>query len=187
MEKRVEQLIAKHGTGTDVALKQQLAKMAERDQAVRTEKYFSANVSKELVEEQQQVDRELTAQLKGIVSRHGWPTIKLVGLSSSENAAMILTHSADHDFQRAMLPQLQRLAETGQILGSAIATLTDKILISERKPQRFGTQFDWSTGVAEMLPVEDPANLEKRRDQYLLPPIAEYKKLLGEMYGVKVK
>jgi hypothetical protein len=37
-----------------------------------------------------------------------------------------------------------------------------------------------------MLPVEDPEHLEQRRAQYLLPPMAEYKKMLADLYHVKI-
>ena len=127
-----------------------------------------------------------TADLKRIVSKNGWPTIALVGLPASENANLILTHSQDHNFQRKLIPKLQQLAEDGKILGSSVAGIVDKVLVSEGKPQRFGTQFKWASGLLEMLPVEDPENLEKRRAQYLLPPMTEYKKMLADLYHVKI-
>jgi hypothetical protein len=187
MEARVEELIAKHGNGTDEELKQRLVAMAKRDQSVRKPEYVSDTAPAGLVEEQERVDAELTTELKAIVARKGWPTIRLVGLPASEHAALILMHSRDHDFQRSMLPQLRQLAESGEILGSSVATIVDKILISEGKRQRFGTQFKWANGVAEMLPVDDTEHLEERRAKYLLPPLAEYKKMLADFYKLKVK
>jgi hypothetical protein len=86
-----------------------------------------------------------------------------------------------------MLPKLQELADKGEILGSDdIATIVDKILVSEDKPQRFGTQFKWANGIGEMLPVEDKQDLDERREKYMLPPMAEYKKLLADMYKLKI-
>jgi hypothetical protein len=187
MEFRVERLVQKHGNGTDQALRDRLAKMAKRDQAVRKPEYVTDKASPELVREQERVDAELTAELKDIVQRKGWPTIKLVGMQASEHAALILSHSRDHDFQRSMLPRLQALADEGEILGSSVAFLIDKVLISEGKAQRFGTQFKWGAGIAEMLPVEDADHLEERRSKYFLPPLAEYKKTLSELYKVQVR
>ena len=172
----------KNGKGTDQELKQRLIAMAKEDQAVRKREYVSNAAPESLVKEQQQTDDRLTAELKRIIAGKGWPTISLVGLEASEDAALILTHTRDHDLQRELIPKLQRLAEDGKILGSQIALIVDKVLVSEGKPQRFGSQFDFAHGRGKMLPVEDPEHLDERRAQYLLPPMAEYKKMLAEMY-----
>jgi hypothetical protein len=187
MEAEVQKLVAKHGNGTDEQLQQRLRSMARRDQAVRTAKYVSNTAAEALVKEQEQVDIQLTAELKAIVANKGWPTIPLVGLQASEDAALILTHSRDRDFQRAMIPRLRQLREQGEILGSSIAAIVDKLLLSEGKPQRFGTQFEFADGKGRMFPVEDPAHLDERRAKYLLPPIAEYKRVLADMYKLDIE
>lgn len=187
LEAKVNILVEKNGPGTDQKLKQRLITMAKQDQVVRKPAYVSDTASEKLVREQEQTDDRLTAALKKIIAEKGWPTIGLVGLQASEDAALVLTHSRDHDFQRKLIPQLQQLAENGKILGSSIAGIVDKVLVSEGKPQRYGTQFRWANGRGEMLPVEDPEHLEQRRAQYLLPPMAEYKKMLADLYHVKIE
>ena len=182
IEAEVARLVARHGAGKDHELKQRLMDMAKRDQAVRTPEYRSGEVSEVLVRNQQQVDHQLTSELKEIVARKGWPTISLVGLEASESAAVVLIHSKDHVFQRDMIPQLDRLARNREILPWNVAMLTDKILISEGKPQRFGTQWQWAKGVWKMMPVQDKADLDNRREAYLLVPITEYKKIISQMY-----
>jgi hypothetical protein len=99
----------------------------------------------------------------------------------------LLTHSRDHDFQRAMIPRLQQMSDAGEILSSSIAAIVDKLLLSEGKPQRFGTQFDFAVDIGQMFPVEDPAHLDERRAKYLLPPMAEYKRMLADMYKLNIK
>jgi hypothetical protein len=184
MEAQVERLVAKHGSGTDKELRKRLVRMAKEDQAVRV----PAKISVISEAKQEATDDRLTEELKQIVAAKGWPTIALVGLLASQKAALVLIHSRDHEFQRAMLPKLQELADNGEILGSGdIATIVDKILVSEGKPQRFGTQFKWANGTGEMLPVEDIQHLDERREKYMLPPIAEYKKLLADMYKLKIE
>jgi hypothetical protein len=173
LEARVDELVKLNGKGTDQKLKQRLIRMGKQDQAVRKPEYVSDAAAPKLVREQERTDARLTVELKQIVAKKGWPTIALVGLPASENASLILTHSQDHDFQRELIPKLQQLAENGKIFGSSIAGIVDKVLVSEGKPQRFGTQFKWANGSGEMLPVEDPEHLEQRRAQYLLPPMAE--------------
>jgi hypothetical protein len=184
---KIRRLVQKNGNkGTDQELKQRLITMAKQDQAARAFDW-SSPATKKTVERLQSTDERLTAELQQIIHEKGWPTISLVGLKASQDAALILTHSPDHDFQRKLIPELQQLAEDEKIVGSDIATIMDKVLVSEGKPQRFGTQFTISDGRAHMDPVEDPAHLDQRRAQYLLLPMTEYKKALAQMYHVKIE
>jgi Family of unknown function (DUF6624) len=81
-----------------------------------------------------------------------------------------------------MPPLLHNLVEQDKIFGSDVAVLTDRILVSEGKPQEFGTQFKQLDGKMVMMPVKDPRHLEKRRAKYLLPPMPVYRKLISDMY-----
>lgn len=184
---RTERISTRNGDPNNDRLKKHLFEMAKIDQSVRSSEMFAKPLSPQAVRRQRVLDRELTKELKQIVDTEGWPTIKSVGVDASEDAALILIHSPDHDFQRRLLPELQRLAEGKEIQGSSIAYLTDKILVSEGKLQRFGTQFRLAGGHLELLPVEDPPNLDRRRAQYLLPLMAEYRKELAEIYRVPVQ
>jgi hypothetical protein len=195
IEKRTKELIRQNGKGTDRALRQQLLAMGKLDQQVRKplETMFTKNAKSDQVRvdainrNMADTDRQLTQQLKDIVTRNGWPTIHLVGAEASSSAAIILVHSPDHEFQRGLLPQLDGLVSDGKIIGSDIAKLTDKLLIGDGKLQRFGTQFHVADGEAVPVPVEDPAHLDELRAKYMLPPMDEYKKLLAKMYHVTTK
>ncbi len=135
----------------------------------------------------EEVDARVTARLKDIVATKGWPTIALVGAQASQAAAVMLTHSAESKWQAALLPQLRKLVAEDRIFGSDIAGLTDRILVSQGKSQVFGTQFKERNGRMVMLPVIDPKHLERRRAQYLLPPMPEYRKTLGEIYHMPIE
>jgi hypothetical protein len=183
MEAKVAELVRKNGPGTNPQLRARLEGMRKADQAVRKR----AIDKPELAGEMEQVDRRLTAEMEEIVARDGWPTIRLVGLGASQAAALILNHSPDHAFQRTMLPELERLANEDQILRSDYAGIVDKVLVGEGKPQRFGNVYNFRDGKAFQAPVEDPARLDERRAKYLLPPMAEYKKMLADLYRVQVQ
>jgi hypothetical protein len=130
----------------------------------------------------------LTAELKGIVAKRGWPTIAMVGVDASNGAMTMLTHTKDHVWQRSMLPRLEKLAAEGKIDGSALATVVDKELVSEGKLQRYGTQFklvDGNTKIA-MFAVEDPAGLDARRAMVFLAPIRAYEETLEKGYHVQL-
>ncbi len=187
LDKRHDELVEKNGHGTDAALRDKLLAMGREDQAVRFRNIDAPAEQKAATAgELAATDSRLTAELKEIVAKHGWPTIHLVGYNAAQSAMLILTHSADHAWQRAMLPKLEELAHRNLIDGSQVAVAVDKELVSEGKLQRYGSQFKFVDGEAMMVAVEDPANLDRRRAQAMLPPMEVYRKLLGDMYHVKI-
>jgi hypothetical protein len=172
-EDHLERLAQKNGItserrsmGTNPRLARQLLAMQKQDQAPRTSKERAASMA--------DVDSRLTAQLQAIVKQHGWPTIQLVGFEASSAAALILIHTSDQDWQRRMIPILEGLAAQDKIDKPDIAYITDKLLTAEGKPQRFGTQLDFSAGKAGLLPVEDPERLNQRRAAYWLGAVEDY-------------
>ena len=189
-QKKADALIKKNGSGTELKLQKRLLEMKEEDQAIR-HKAFNAPVDKvkenELFKDMEAVDRKLTAELKEIVQKYSWPTIRLVGMQASQAATLILNHSPDHDFQRELLPKLSKMVEQDEIVGSDLGPIIDKLLLSEGKPQLLGSVFRFEGEFMIMEPVEDPEHLDQRRAQYLLPPMKEYIKTMEDIYHKKVK
>jgi hypothetical protein len=184
-EARQEQQTA---NGSDEALRRHLLAMQKADRTIRDRiLVLSPEKQASMAPALESTDEKLTGELKQIVAQKGWPTISLVGRDASEAASSILLHSRDRDFQKALLPQLEKLVDEGQIAGSNVALLVDTILRSEGKPQRFGTQFKIHGNKAVIDPVEDPAHLDERRAKYQLSSMAEYKYVISQLYRVKVE
>jgi hypothetical protein len=199
LDKRRAALIRQNGPGTDAALRDRLLAMRAMDQAARgfhaAAPAAAADTEKDDDDSKtglkpgatlKEIDQYLTAQLKEIFYANGWPTLRLVGIDASNAAMLILTHTADHDFQRTLLPQLEQLADQGRIDGSSLALVVDKELIASGKLQRYGSQFKVVNGEMAMYGVEDPTGLDARRAQVLLPPMEAYKQQLSEIYHLKV-
>ncbi|MDE1154604.1 MAG: hypothetical protein PW735_02620 [Acidobacteriaceae bacterium] len=184
---RMEAAVKANGNGTNPTLRAELLEMGKQDQDARFKNTKEATSSHTTdAHELSELDAKLTAQLKEIVASDGWPTFHLVGFEASQSAMLILIHSPDHAWQRSLLPSLETLANEGKIDGSQVALVVDKELVAAGKPQRYGTQFKFIDGEAMMVAVEDPANLDKRRDKEMLPPMAAYKQQLASMYHIKV-
>jgi hypothetical protein len=187
-ETHAHHLIEKNGPGTDAALKRELLQMYRTDQEIRMRlNSVPEHERPEITKQMEENDVRLTARMKQIVAAKGWPTIALVGPEASQAAAVMLTHSPDHEWQGMLLPRLRKLVAEEQIFGSDIAGLTDRILVSQGKLQLFGTQFKQIDGKMAMMPVRDSKHLEQRRAQYLLPPMPAYRKMLGEMYHMQIE
>jgi hypothetical protein len=60
------------------------------------------------------------------------------------------------------------------------------VLMHERLPQRYGTQFTMNGGRWVLHPVEDEANLDVMRAKMGLPPLDEYMRMMEEFYRAPV-
>jgi hypothetical protein len=142
---------------------------------------------KQFAETMKRVDTENTARLGEIVERHGWPTFTLVGKGGAK-AAWILVQHADLSpkFQRKCL-DLMAKAPRDEIFPDDFAYLTDRVLLAEGKMQVYGTQFTMANGKCKPRPLEDEANVDKRRREVGLPPLAEYLKQAEGFYGGAAK
>jgi hypothetical protein len=180
-----DELIAQNGPGTNAALRAELLAMRDADQKARGVAPGETNGSLRIASNLAEIDGQLTADLKGIVAKNGWPTIGLVGIDASNAAMLVLTHTHDHAWQLSLLPQLESLADAGRIDGVPLAFVIDKELVSEGKLQRYGTQFKYVDGGMAMYGVEDPGGLDADRAKIGLPPMAVYTQQLEAMYHLK--
>lgn len=187
VQKRHDALVAKNGPGTDVALQRELLKMSAEDQSARgfTNGQRSSSMTKAMVTALPATDRRLTEELRQIVAKSGWPVISLVGIDASNSAMLILTHTADHAWQKKLLPELQALAAEDKIDGSGLALVVDKELVAAGKPQLYGTQFKVINGKMAMFLVEDSSHLDERRAKALLPPMGVYKQVMEGIYHLQ--
>lgn len=131
-------------------------------------------------------DSARSQRLRAIVDRYGWPEPTAAGEEAAGAAFLVLQHSPDHEFQRDMLPTLEALAHAGAMPRPSVAMLTDRVLIHDGEPQRYGTQFDMEDGRLVLHPVEDEAGLDERRREMMLPPLAEYIRLMEAMYQTEI-
>jgi hypothetical protein len=169
-------------------LETELLAMGMIDQEVR-ERVASAmrsgaTISHDLVKEQDRVDRENLAKLKEIVSKHGWPTVSLVGKEASKSAFLIVQHGThDLPFMFECLRLMEPHLATGEASKPNYALLYDRTALHSGKKQRYGSQVKPKNGKWVMEPCEDPANVDARRKAMGLPPMSEYLKVIEEVYG----
>ena len=127
------------------------------------------------------IDERNTKWLRGIVNKYGWPGKALVGERGAHNAWLLVQHAdRDRKFQRRCL-QLMVDQPKDEVSRVDIAYLTDRLLVADGKPQRFGTQAKIVDGKAEISDTEDPKNLDKRRLSHGLIPMKEYVRALDSL------
>jgi hypothetical protein len=130
-----------------------------------------------------EIDQRNTAWLKEAVDRRGWPGKSLVGADGA-NAAWLLVQHADQDraFQKRCLPLLAAAVKKGEATGAQLAYLTDRVRVGAGEKQVYGTQFRTVDGKLEPSPIEDEANVDRRRKEAGLPSLAEYRKQIEKAY-----
>ena len=124
--------------------------------------------------------------LRRVVRERGWPARASVGDSAAGVAWLILQHTPFYAWQDELLPTLEQLAARGELPPQELALFTDRVLVHHRQPQRYGTQFNVAGGRLVPSPIADLTRLDARRAAVGLPPMAEYVRMLGEMYNLPV-
>jgi hypothetical protein len=101
-------------------------------------------------------------------------------------AFLIVQHSPDRTFQESMLSNLHESYRNNEgISGQQLALLTDKVLLGQGKKQIYGTQFDVKNNEVVFKPIEDMKTIDQLRKEMKMPPLAFYKRMVEEMYGIK--
>ncbi|XXF79410.1 hypothetical protein P2318_06570 [Myxococcaceae bacterium GXIMD 01537] len=166
---------AKLNAAEDPALRDELMKMMEEDQEARMALGRSDFKDEAAKARMAAIDTRNTARMKEIIAAKGWPGTKLVGANGSL-AAWLLVQHADLDvaFQKQCLPLIEKAVAQGEASAKNLAYLTDRVLVAENKPQRYGTQFHEVDGNLVPRPLEDEARVDERRASVGLGTLAEY-------------
>ncbi|WP_117309248.1 DUF6624 domain-containing protein [Stenotrophomonas sp. G4] len=187
MRKRVMAVEQQRMALLDEPLRKELLERAERDQAAQHAAVDAGGG--DAFRAAAPVIKANTDWLRSVVADKGWPTYALAGRDGAK-AAWLLVQHADHDpvFQAEMLPLIESAAKAGQADRADLALLTDRVLLAQGRPQRYGSQFTQAgDGAMELRPTEDLEGLDARREAMGLQPLAQYKATLAEMYGRPVR
>ena len=168
-------------------LRQELLKRVSEDQRIRNEliKKGIDHPDQALLDQMKRIDAINTARIKVIIKQHGWPGPKLIGRDGTD-AFFLLAQHADPAFQKKVLPLVQKAYRRGILTGQNYALFTDRVLVGSGKRQTYGTSarpFDeWNGREPVFDPIEDEANVDKRRAEVGLMPLSEYREFLKQLY-----
>jgi hypothetical protein len=187
--RRISLWLEKEGNkaATDQELRKELLRRRDEEQKLRFQAIDAGKkgpLPADLMKKLTDVDRANREWLKGVIDPKGWPGQSMVGFDGSD-AAWLLAQHADPDraFQKQVLKLLEDAVMRKDARPAHLAYLTDRVLAGDGKKQLYGTQFTMRDGKLEPEPIEDEANVDKRRAEVGLPPLAEYRKQMEEAYG----
>lgn len=173
---------------TQPALRAELLKMSDADQKARNAVIADGGKHAASIKAMLAVDARNRPRIKQIDAKQGFPTRAQVG-SDGVDAAWLLVQHADSDpaFQARVLAELRPRLHDGGISAQDFALLTDRVLVAQHEPQRYGTQFKRVGDELQADPAEDPANMDKRRLAIGLPPMADYECVLRVYYHLPAR
>jgi hypothetical protein len=125
------------------------------------------------------IDAANQARVEAIIKRYGWPGQTEFGRKATQAAFLVLQH-APLEIQKRHFLTLQQAMEYGELRKADFALLDDRIRIREGRPQLYGSQV--ANNRMSFHPIEDEANVDKRRAAMGLQPLAQYAKLFEFEY-----
>lgn len=122
--------------------------------------------------------------VKAILDQYGWVGEDRIGPQANSTLFLVIQH-ADLATQQTYLPMMRKAVADKKAEPSALALLDDRVALGEKRRQTYGSQIsEDSTGTAYVLPLADPDNVDKRRAEVGLPPLADYVKYWGLKWDV---
>lgn len=117
------------------------------------------------------------AKIKAILA-DGWPELQVIGDMGNRTICNVLQHS-DYETRMAYLPLMKQAVNDGQLSAQLLVRAEDRLATDRGELQIYGGQmkYDPETKSLKLWPVLDPENIDKRRAEVGLGPIAEFLKM----------
>jgi VWFA-related protein len=126
--------------------------------------------------------RENNARLCQILKESGWPTMSEVGKDGVSAIIYLVRSSRQPDLQVDLLPVIIAAVKRGEADKGEVADLVDRIRVDSGRKQLFGTQVKIMNGFLVLVPIEGEAQVDARRKQFGLAPLAENLRELQREY-----
>lgn len=181
-ERRLARWMKPTGPAANEELGREILRMVEEDQAVRkpfTDGRAPNETEIKVIAERDEAD---TKRMNEILDRYGFPGVELVGIRATRAFIVMLLHSPSLELMKRALPHVERAVRRRELPPDDFATLSDRVLVNEGKPQLYGSNFNFVGDRAVLGKTQDPARIDERRRKLGLPPIREYAQFLAELY-----
>ena len=150
-----------------------LAREAE-DQRVRMAGRTSG-YTPELQKEMGRVDEDNTEFVRSLIQELGWIDAERFGRRTAEAAFLIVQHTSDMRLMHTALPRIEADVKAGRLGGQSFALMYDRFQLNHGYLQRYGSQLaTLKDGESVLMPLEDPDNVDQRRKEMGMGPLAEY-------------
>jgi tetratricopeptide (TPR) repeat protein len=139
----------------------------------------------DLIQTMRKQDSLNLTKVKAILDKHGWLGPDMIGKQANLALFLVIQHS-DQRTQEKYLPMLQDAVRKGNAQAQDLALLQDRVALGQGKKQLYGSQIGTdASGKMYVLPLEDPDNVDTRRQSVGLPPMAAYVQHFGFTWDVE--
>jgi len=181
----VKALVAQVNSSRSVTFNQTLSRelvaLKESDQ-VRFREDIAENKKADALFKSLKETRERNAtELCQTLKTYGWPTAQLVG-AEGVDAAFFLLKNSSFDLQVDLLPVVIAAVKQGALPRTEFPGYVDLLRLRGGLKQMFGTQATIISGFLVLYPIEAEAQVDGRRKQFGLGPLAEYLRSLERVY-----
>lgn len=186
-------VVDKREANYDKPLRAKLLTIFDEDQSIRRE-YVKAQ--QEFGHQSDQVDslgkimmnKDSINLIKiiEILDNYGWVGPDKVGGQANQTLFLVIQHS-DLKTQQKYLPMMREAVKNNNASNSSLALLEDRVALGEGRRQIYGSQIGYNkeTNKSYILPLDDPDNVDKRRSEVGLGPIADYVKRWDIIWNVE--
>ena len=121
-----------------------------------------------------------------IINKYGWLGTDDIGIEGNATLFLVIQH-ANIKTQVEYLPMMRDAVNKGNARAASLALLEDRVALRQGGKQIYGSQIsrDDKTGKYYVMSLEDPDNVDKRRQQVGLGPIKDYVSEWGIIWDVE--
>ena len=114
-------------------------------------------------------------KVEKILDERGWLGPSIIGNQGNSTLFLVVQHSP-LEVQEKYLPMMRQAVKDGNARASSLALLEDRVALRKGGKQIYGSQIgrDQITGEYYVSPLEDPENVDSRRAEVGLSPLANY-------------
>ena len=116
-------------------------------------------------------------KVRTILDNYGWPTKEIAGEQGNWTICNVIQHS-ENEIRIKYLPMMRKAVKEKKLESRFLVRAEDRIATERGDLQIYGGQMKYypETKSFNVWPVFDPANIDKRRAEIGLEPIAEFLK-----------
>src|SRR6266404_3439000 len=180
VKRMLTQISSQENVSLNKKLRNDLLKWQDQSRARFDE--IVAQPHEKLIKQVSEQREKNEVRLCQILKEFGWPTKSLAGGEGARAALFLLENSASLQLQVDLFPIVVAAVKHGDLGKVDFAGFFDRVRVRSGLKQLFGTQATVMNGFLVLDPIETEAQVDARRSQYGLPPLADYLRYLEYSY-----
>lgn len=175
---------ARQNLPLNASLRDGLLKLRERDQSRLVDDIRDNRKPDDLMVRMRAARAQNADTLCSMIKKHGWPNASLVGKDGVAAAFFLLRNSSAAQLKVQLIPVIVMAASIGEISRPDVSSYIDRLRLDAGLKQLFGTQATILDGFLVVFPIEAEKDVDMRRKQFELPPLADYLWFLQVKYSL---